>query len=464
MVALGGCATRDYQPAPIDPQTIGQAFESRRPDDPGLKQFLAARGLPVEPWPRPRWDLEGLSLLAIYFNDRIALARAEWQVARAAETTAAARANPGIMPVIEYHSGAGEFDSPWSLGLAFDLPWRPDSIRLARLDQAAAQSRAAALEIAAAAWRARARVRADLVDLMGAERALSLAESETAARRDIAEIERGRLALGEASALDVGAAESAERQAAREVESWRASLAGSRASLAESLGLPLAAVETLEITFAPLSDRALPALPARALQWAALLNHLALRGALEHYQAADAALRIELARQFPEITITPGLLWDQGDLVWTLGAALLLPVLDRNQGPIEQAEARRRLAARQVTATQAQLIGALDRTLAEYQASLGAADRARQTLADSQSRVAMIERQLAAGEIGRLAVLATRLDQMVAARDLWQAWVTAQRALGALEDIVQQPLDGSAPLAVDPGAPWPANQIAPEPS
>ena len=73
----------------------------------------------------------------------------------------------------------------------------------------------------------------------------------------------------------------------------------------------------------------------------ALLNRLDIREALARYQAAEARLRLEVARQYPDITLSPGFLWDQGDLVWSVGAAILAPLFDINQGPIGEAEAAR---------------------------------------------------------------------------------------------------------------------------
>ena len=77
------------------------------------------------------------------------------------------------------------------------------------------------------------------------------------------------------------------------------------------------------------------------LQRTALLNNIPVRIALARYAATDAALRLEIARQVPELSLKPGYAWDQGDHRWSLGIGYALPLANRNDGPIAEALARR---------------------------------------------------------------------------------------------------------------------------
>ncbi len=49
-----------------------------------------------------------------------------------------------------------------------------------------------------------------------------------------------------------------------------------------------------------------------------------------------------------------------------LGLTLELPILDQNQGPIAEAEARRKLAAAKFVELQSQVIGEIDRAVAGF--------------------------------------------------------------------------------------------------
>ena len=85
-----------------------------------------------------------------------------------------------------------------------------------------------------------------------------------------------------------------------------------------------------------------PAPPGDAgVQRAALLNRLDVRAKLLEYSAADAAVKLEIARQYPSFSINPGYLWDQGDNIWSLAATMLLPA-GGNKPAIQAAQARRK--------------------------------------------------------------------------------------------------------------------------
>ena len=88
LAVLAGCATKPYVAAPLDAAAVAASVSQRGLSEPGLRDFMARHGHAGATWPPARWDLAGLTLAAIYFHPDLAVARAEWDVARAAETTA----------------------------------------------------------------------------------------------------------------------------------------------------------------------------------------------------------------------------------------------------------------------------------------------------------------------------------------------------------------------------------------
>ena len=76
----------------------------------------------------------------------------------------------------------------------------------------------------------------------------------------------------------------------------------------------------------------------------ALLNRADVRGALAEYAASQSALQLEIANQYPDLHLGPGYAWNTGnagDNEWELGLTVTLPVLNHNQGPVAEAEAKR---------------------------------------------------------------------------------------------------------------------------
>jgi outer membrane protein TolC len=177
------------------------------------------------------------------------------------------------------------------------------------------------------------------------------------------------------------------------------------------------------------------------------LNRLDVRRALMEYAVTETALQLEVARQYPDIQWNPGYSFDEGHHKFAIGPSLTLPVLNRNQGPIAEARARREEAAARFTALQAQAISEMEKGLAQYHAALAELTQAETQLVPlQQRREKAARRALEIGEADRLALAGIRVQGVVAARARLEALRKAQAALGALEDALQHPTQAGIPV------------------
>ena len=77
VLLLGGAAACvRYTPKPVTAAKTLDDFEARRLDSPDLLQFLEKNGNPARP-PKA-WDLEALTLVALYYHPDLDVARAQW--------------------------------------------------------------------------------------------------------------------------------------------------------------------------------------------------------------------------------------------------------------------------------------------------------------------------------------------------------------------------------------------------
>src|ERR1700730_330949 len=89
ILSLAGCAAQRYQAAPIVASTTASRLELRNLADPGPQSFVEQNlGHSVSPWPPATWDLQTLSLAALYFNPALDSARARIAGTEAALITA----------------------------------------------------------------------------------------------------------------------------------------------------------------------------------------------------------------------------------------------------------------------------------------------------------------------------------------------------------------------------------------
>jgi outer membrane protein TolC len=176
----------------------------------------------------------------------------------------------------------------------------------------------------------------------------------------------------------------------------------------------------------------------------ALLRRTDLLSALATYAATQAALQLEIAKQYPDVHLGPGYEFDQGDNKWTLGFGLTLPLFNRNRGPIAEAEARRAEAAATFNALQARVLWEIDQAVAGYRGALRQQSEAEE-LVDSLQREETTARAIFdLGEISRSDLVALQLQLGATSLARLDAIARARLALGALEDALQTPLPTSS--------------------
>ena len=132
------------------------------------------------------------------------------------------------------------------------------------------------------------------------------------------------------------------------------------------MGVPVVAIETSRIDLSEM-DHLAPVTNLDALD-SALTQRPEVLDALARYEAAEAALRLEVARQYPDLSIGPGYQDNQGQHQFSLGISLPLPILDQNQGPIAKARAARQVAAADFEA-QTGVHGEVETAVTDWRAS-----------------------------------------------------------------------------------------------
>lgn len=152
-------------------------------------------------------------------------------------------------------------------------------------------------------------------------------------------------------------------------------------------------------------------------------------------------MQLEIARQYPDVHLRPSYSFDDGVNKYKLGFSITLPILNQNQGPIAEAESRRKQSAAQFLALQAQVIGETEQAVARYKAALAELNEAKNFVALLQLQEHATQLAVQIGESDKLALAGIRIQSAVAARARLDALLRAQSALGALEDAVQLPLE-----------------------
>ena len=444
---LAGCAMQRYHASPIAPGVTASQFESRSLADDGLRSFEENNQSPRALWPPKTWNLQTLSLAGLYFNSALDLTRARLARADAAVVTAGARPNPtlGISPGIP---------SPYLLTLDFSFPIETAGKRGYRIQSARNLDQAARLDLADSAWNVVSGVRLALLNYLLASRNLELLRSEEQIREDQVKILEQILSAGEISRLHVDLARielSKTEVALRAVEGQSAE---AETSLAAAIGIPVAGIRGAQFVWQDLDTPPSPEsfVPA-AIQRDAVLNRLDVRRLLAQYAAAEADLQLEIAKRYPDINIGPGYTFEETHSFFTVGLSSVIPLFNRNQGPIAEAEARRKEAAAAFFETQAQVIAKCEGALAAYTAALRELAEAQSLYQFQETQLRTVQQAIRAGADNRLSLDGVQIQLSVLARAKLDSLGRAQRALGDLEDAIQRPLDHDGVFQIQPESP-----------
>jgi outer membrane protein TolC len=240
--------------------------------------------------------------------------------------------------------------------LDFSVPIVTAGKRGHRIQAARTLDQAARFDLADSAWRVRSGVRLALLNYLFASRSLDLLRSEEQIRGDQVNILERRFSVGEIPRPEVDLARIELSKTHLAINSAEGRLAESRAALAASIGIPVAGLQGLDFKWPDLDSppSAESLLPAE-IQRDAVLNRLDVRRALAQYGAAEADLQLEISKQYPDLQIGPGYTYEERNSFFVIGFSTTLPLFNRNQGPIAQAEARRKEAGASFLEKQAQV-------------------------------------------------------------------------------------------------------------
>ncbi|HEX5539942.1 MAG TPA: TolC family protein [Methylophilaceae bacterium] len=442
---LNGCSFQTYHSQPINPSQTAAHYRAHDPAGPEFHQYLIAQHYPEDQLPIRQWGLRELTLCALFFHPQLDVARAQLQAAQAAEITAGQRPNPSASGDV----GRSQDDAaPWVYHLGLDIPVETAGKRAASIAQAQSLSEAARIDIGQTAWQVRSRLLNSWIEYNAALRQQQVLQQELDLRSEIVAMLDKRLEAGMISSVEIGTARLQLQKTQQALAAEKGRVPELRAILASNAGLTVETLNKLKLETSDLSELHPPQytpLMARdtddALQDAALLNRLDIRAALARYDAAESRLRLEIARQYPDITLSPSHAFEEGYHIWSLGLSALLPLLNKNEGLIAEARALRKVEAAQFKALQAQVIGDIGQAKARYFAALDELELAHKAQVAQQAHLQQITQQFKDGYADRLELTTAKLENQLATQNMFTLEYNIERAVAALENAMQQPLE-----------------------
>lgn len=425
-------------------------------NDPALG---AASAPPAADWWRQFGDpvLDGLIAQALEHNLDLALAAARIEEARAQLGASRAEQWPTLdaqADASRQHSGSSSLSNGGGLrelySVAGVLGYELDLF--GRLRSATDAARARLLESTYTSEALRLAVLTDVVgaylDLRATERQLAITNAAVQSRQEALRLERASLRLGAGTELTLRQAEAQLASTQAQTASLRDTLGRTQTALGVLTGAtPQALIEALPPA-GEFSTLALPSELPHVLPADLLERRPDIRAAQAALRAADADIGAARALWFPRINLTAligtgalrvGDLFSGPAASWSLGSALVAPLLDfgRADAQVAGAKARREQAEflyRQTVQTAFREVRDALTTLREAQVR----ERAQADAVAALTRARALASLQYRGGRGRYldvldadrSLLSAQLDQTAAARDARVASATLFKALG----------------------------------
>ena len=445
IVLLAGC--QQYERQPLDLATHRTALNERSLEVGRLQDFIdRIRGLGGQTPDTFSFD-DGLTLpegeaLALFYNADLRLARLDAGVALANYETAGLWDDPEFgFDGAEILSPSG---NPFEFGLTLNLTI-PISGRLeVERERAGAAYETEILRIVDAEWTMRARVHSAWAAWTVSREQLDLLRETIEQAEHIVAVANRLESAGELTRVEVRLLRAALIEVRADAVQAKREAARLRIELLGLIGL----APDAEIQLLPSLALPEPAMADDRLQRLIEANtELAVRRA--EYQVAEETLRLEIRKQYPDITIGSGYGSEDNDDRLLLGASMPLPIFNANRAGIAEAHARRQLARAAAETTFEQLARGLAKTIADLEAVRS------QRLYFENELVPMFDEQIS--EVDQLADLG-EVDTFVLVETVTQAYEAKSRLLelraaeiAAAADLVRLlgPDDPGLPAPVD---------------
>ena len=138
-------------------------------------------------------------------------------------------------------------------------------------------------------------------------------------------------------------------------------------------------------------------------QWneEASLSRIDLRKSLANYAISEANLKLEVAKQYPDIKFNPAYLYDYGNKIWTLGITSLIPNIEKNKALILRAEKIRDVEASRIIDLQLQLVNDADNVVLLLDQAQQKFENAKNLLTEKENLLTNMQKKYNQGLISR---------------------------------------------------------------
>jgi cobalt-zinc-cadmium efflux system outer membrane protein len=450
---ITGCATEKYQAKPISVDKTTLKILSKDPYSPDFLDYLNKQGYQETNILHREWGVDELTLCALYFHPKLEVTKAQLGLAIAQVKSASQKQSPTLTGSLAHSDLSNGDKRPWAYGLNIEIPIETTNKSEVRLEEAEANVEAARMDIADTAWQLRSDITKTLIALEQNFSNIELLQEKLANQDETYNMLQKRLDKGLASKTELSIVQFAQLKTQSEINISKAHSEEIEAVLASNVGLSLDKFKQINLKPLNIDDTLAQKISIldtnfvnKSLQETTLLNRIDIRRSLAKYKAAEAKVKLEIAKQIPDISLSPGIAFEYGDSIWSLGFSALLGLTNKMQIQIEEAKQLREVEGLQFEALQSQIISDLSQAYTNYASNKAKLDQTIIQQKNQSQQFQKLQKQFDAGLIDRLELKQAKLNNIILQQQVSEAKFELLKATNNIEDVMQHPIYNSFEL------------------
>lgn len=435
-----------YQTKPIQQQENIDSIQQSVSTQEGFKHFVQTQ-YPHAGWPITSWDIDKLTLSALYFHPTLKVAKSDYAVALAGITSAGLRPMVGLNGQLSRSNQANDDISPWAYGLQVQIPVVTANKRQIGIDIAQYQADISKILISETAWMLRQQLSLDLILLAEQQALQSNLVKLQKSQSDLLNAYQKRFDLGVAGKSDVLPIRLQHDQSAWQLQQLMLQIRQTEQKIMHDAGLTGQNNTAFNIASMNISQllKARFAQPqayqdAKTIQHYALTNRMDIQRGLAQYAKAESQLRLEMARRYPNLSFSPKILYEWGDKIWDLGLGAMFNLLNKSSDLWAHAEQLRQNEATRFYALQQQVIQLSEQSYLKYRDSANLLITMTREYEQQERRKQQLESQWRRGLIDKTEYLQTEIQFYAAQQRLITQQANVLRALQEIENVMQKPI------------------------
>lgn len=219
-----------------------------------------------------------------------------------------------------------------------------------------------------------------------------------------------------------------------------------KTNLAAALGVSVSSISGLKLQ--PMNEQLLSdlKLDATAITETALISRTDIRRALSEYDRADASYRLAVAGRYPDLTLSPGVTYDQGAKKIVLGVSAPIQVLHDESAAIARALAQRQAAAARFDQTQNRALSEIELGITAYESAQKNLQRSENVAIVSGQMLESVQKRFDTGSLNKGELILAELSELQARISVANSRQALFDAVISLESSIQAPV-------------WPKSQL-----